>query len=152
MTGTLTILTFLILLSPIGVSASEDSTTVQSGVIKAAVAPLRVDDGGNLIVAVFRDEDSWLELESAFHKLILPVETDSVNVVFEEIPFGEYAISVIHDKNENGKFDMRWFPWPKPKEGAGVSNNNRRKGKPKYDKALFTVAEDTVSLRIEMAY
>ena len=53
---------------------------------------------------------------------------------------------------ENGKFDMRWFPWPKPKEGSGVSNNHRRKGKPKYDKAKFTVGQEAEPLSIEMVY
>lgn len=152
MISALTILLIYTLFGVVHVSAAQDSTEVQIGVIEVTIAPIRVSDSGDLIIAVYREEDSWLELDRAFAKKIIPVRTDTVIVVFKDVPFGQYALSVIHDKNKNAKFDMRWFPFPKPKEGAGVSNNNRRMGKPRYDRALFTVADDTISLQVEMAY
>ena len=130
----------------------KDSLNTETGVVELKIAPVRIKDGGDLIISLYNDKDSWLKTDKAFNTKVLPVETDTVNVTLGDIPFGQYALSIIHDKNSNGKFDMRWFPFPKPKEGAGVSNNNRRMGKPDYDKALFTVAKDTTALFIEMDY
>jgi uncharacterized protein (DUF2141 family) len=120
--------------------------------IDVTIAPVRVDDGGSLMIALYDGEDTWLEMEKAFAIKTVPAVADTVNISFDSIAPGEYAISVVHDKNENGKFDMRWFPWPKPKEGSGVSNNHRRKGKPKFDKAKFTVGHEAKLLSIDMFY
>lgn len=132
--------------------ADQPDTSGTHGRIDVTIAPVRVDDGGNLIVALYDRENTWLEMEKAFVIRIIPAGTDTILVTFDSLAPGEYAISVVHDKNENGKFDMRWFPWPKPKEGSGVSNNHRRKGKPKYDNAKFTVDRDTKVLSITMIY
>lgn len=47
---------------------------------------------------------------------------------------------------------MRWFPFPKPKEGAGVSRNNLRMGKPHYEQARFALLTPAEQLRIKMRY
>lgn len=130
----------------------QPDTSGTHGRIDVTIAPVRVDDGGNLLVTLYDSEDSWLEMEKAFAIRTVPAVADTVTISFDSIAPGEYAISVVHDKNENGKFDMRWFPWPKPKEGSGVSNNHRRKGKPKYDKAKFTVGGESKSLNIDLVY
>lgn len=36
---------------------------------------------------------------------------------------------------------MRRFPFPKPKEGTGVSQNHTRAGPPEYEKARVTVGD-----------
>jgi uncharacterized protein (DUF2141 family) len=130
----------------------QPDTGKQYGTIDVTIAPVRIDDGGVLLVSLYDSEKSWLTVAEAVTTKTIPAGTDTVIVVFDSLVQGEYALSVIHDKNENGKFDMRWFPFPKPKEGAGVSNNHRRKGKPRYDKAVFSVGEGTKSLLVEMVY
>jgi len=47
---------------------------------------------------------------------------------------------------------MRTFPFPKPKEGAGVANNHTRMGPPRYDKASFALWPEGVALRVVMRY
>jgi uncharacterized protein (DUF2141 family) len=61
-------------------------------------------------------------------------------------------IAAFHDRNANGKLDMRWFPLPKPKEGGGISGNNMGHGRPQYRKARFSVPGDSVAHRIAMRY
>jgi uncharacterized protein (DUF2141 family) len=136
---------------PVALSALS-AVAQESSRIDVTIAPVRVKDGGDLIVALYSDEDSWLELERAFGVQTVPADSETVRVVFEDIPPGEYALQVIHDKNQNGKFDMRWFPYPKPKEGAGVSNDHVRKGKPHHHEALFTVEGEVVALDIRLHY
>ena len=134
------------------VPGTPPATVAETSRLEVTIAPVRLRDSGNLIVALYADEDSWLELARAFRVRTWPADAETVRASFEDIPRGEYALQVIHDKNENGKFDMRWFPYPKPKEGAGVSNDHVRKGKPRYDQALFKIERETVVLPIRMHY
>jgi uncharacterized protein (DUF2141 family) len=123
------------------------------GAVVVTAAGIRADQGGSLVFALYRNEASWLDEERAFLKRVVKVKSDSVTVTFEDVPYdSSYAIEVIHDKNENGKLDMRKFPYPRPKEGGGVSNNTFRLGPPAFDKARFVLAGPTVSVRIGMRY
>lgn len=142
-------------LAALGIGAAAQSTPPEAAApasVHATIAPVKVKDGGHLIVAIYNDKDSWLKLDRALAKQTVSADADTIRVTFDSIAAGTYALMVIHDKNDNGKFDMRWFPWPKPKEGAGVSNNHTRKGKPEYEKALFEVADRPVSLSIQLNY
>ncbi len=107
---------------------------------------------GKAIFILFRRGENWLDVEKAYKRQDVNIEADSVAVTFDDIAYDTYAVSVIHDKNENGKLDMRWFPWPKPKEGAGVSNNNIGSGPPDYEKARFLLDKPLVTLFIQMKY
>ena len=107
---------------------------------------------GKAVFVLFRRRENWLDIEKAYKKQVVDIEAGSVTATFVDVPYDTYAVNVIHDKNENGKMDMRWFPWPKPKEGAGVSNNNIGSGPPSYDKAKFALDKPLVTLFIRMKY
>ena len=50
---------------------------------------------------------------------------------------GDYAVSVFHDENSNGKLDRNFMGMPK--EGVGKSNDAAGHfGPPKYDDARFS--------------
>jgi uncharacterized protein (DUF2141 family) len=78
---------------------------------------------GQAIVAVYNSSDSWLKLDRALRVSKVPIAGESIDVTFDGMDPGVYGISVIHDENENGKLDMRYFPIPGPVEGAGVSRD-----------------------------
>jgi uncharacterized protein (DUF2141 family) len=121
--------------------------------IRVTVTGVRVDQGGTLLVALYDGADGWLETDRARAVRRVAVEADRVEVRFEEIPDGAgCAVAVIHDRNGNGRLDMRWFPFPKPREGSGVSNNHVRAGPPDYGKARFPVNGDEVALEIVLRY
>lgn len=124
-----------------------------AGTLEVSVSGIRPGQGGVLLVALYQGRAGWLELDSAVRVERVPVSADSMTVVFEGLPPDSgWAIAVTHDKNGNDKMDMRWFPFPKPKEGAGVSGNNVRMGKPKYDEARFTLAGGRESQHIVLRY
>lgn len=133
-------------------STAQTSLEPPTSHLIVTIAPVRVEDGGELLVALFRDKASWLDLDQAAYLYRSAADQDTTMAHFAALQPGRYAAEVVHDKNENGKFDMRWFPYPKPKEGAGVSNNARRMGKPDYDAALFTIGGDTTAIVIELFY
>ena len=136
--------------SAIAASAPGDASAV--AVVVTAVG-IRADQGGSLVFALYRDKASWLDEDKAFLKKVVKVKSDSITVTFEGVPHdSSYAVEIIHDRNENGRLDMRKFPYPRPKEGGGVSNNTFRLGPPDYDKARFVLAGPAVSVRIGMRY
>jgi len=77
---------------------------------------------GSVYVAVYKDEAQFLKEEKFFAGKIQKVEslTDCV-VPFAELPFGEYAIAVFHDLNNNQKLDRNLFGIPT--EPYAFSNN-----------------------------
>jgi uncharacterized protein (DUF2141 family) len=145
----LVLLSLLLMLAAPSRAHSEET----AGTIVVTITGIKAEQGGNMVIALYNSDESWLKLDKAVLRKTLPASGDSLHVEIENVPYGDtYAIQIIHDKNENGKFDMRRFPWPKPKEGAGVSNNKLRLGPPEYDKARFDLAQPLVSLHIKLSY
>ncbi len=123
------------------------------GTIIVTLLHVKSEQNGNMIVALYKGKKGWLDLNKALKKKNPPVSTDSVTITFENIPFDStYAIQAIHDANKNGKLDFRIFPLPKPKEGAGVSNNNVRNGPPQYKQATIKHFDKNTTVRILMRY
>ncbi|NTU54566.1 MAG: DUF2141 domain-containing protein [Chlorobiaceae bacterium] len=72
-------------------------------------------------------------------------------VVFDNLPYGTYAVSVMHDENGNGKMDKGFFGIPK--EGFGSSNNPKVKmGPPSFDDSKFDLNDQKLSLTIDIKY
>lgn len=105
---------------------------------------------GQAIVALYRSSSDWLKVARAYRLATVPIENGVVDVRFDGLGAGAYAVSVIHDENRNGKLDMRWFPWPKPKEGAGVSNDARG-GPPKWQDAKLELRGDA-AIQVSLTY
>lgn len=73
----------------------------------------------------------------------------TANCVFENVPPGTYAVAVAHDINGNHKTDTNFLGLPK--EAWGVSRNARPAMRaPRFDEATFSVAENVVTLEIEV--
>lgn len=71
-------------------------------------------------------------------------------IVFEDVPPGAYAFSVVHDENGNERVDFRLGI---PREGVAFSNNAPvRLGPPKYAQARFTVGPGTTRQRVKFRY
>lgn len=108
---------------------------------------------GRAIFAVFNTKDSWLKLEKSVKVQKLKIDGGTVTATFADLPAGNYAVSVIHDENSNGKLDMHWLPVPGPDEGAGVSNDaSATIGPPSYGDALFKLNEGGGVISLKMRY
>ena len=67
-----------------------------------------------------------------------------------EAPPGDYALSVIHDENGNGRLDTRLGI---PREGFAFSNNPRIWfGPPSFTAARFTLSANGTALNVRMNY
>ena len=74
-----------------------------------------------------------------------------VELLFDDVKPGRYAVAVLHDENDNGKADR--VMGMMPKEGFGFSRDAPvRMGPPKFGDAAFDYAGEARVLTIRMRY
>lgn len=109
------------------------------------------NSNGNIVVGI-HDKDNHFPKNASDGKIV-KASKDGVVVIFENTKPGSYAISVVHDENENRDLDQNKLGIPK--EGFGFSNNARgTMGPPSFEEARFEISsssKDTV-ITLEMKY
>ena len=72
-------------------------------------------------------------------------------IIFNKLPYGDYAIKLFQDEDNSGKFKTGMFGIPK--EGFGFSQNPAVKnGAPAYDKVVFTFNAQNTDQTITLQY
>ena len=128
------LLTILILFTAI-LSASAQEETFNLTINIAGLS----SDKGSLLVGVYRTKENFLK--KSFKSGIIKIINKKSSVTFKNIPKGVYAVSFIHDENDNKKMDTNFIGIPK--EDYGCSNNAIGfMGPPKYKDAKFVLEED----------
>lgn len=80
------------------------------------------NSNGVIRLLVFNGQDGWPDVrDKSFRHASLPANGSAVTFTLANVPSGTYAISVLHDENENHKLDRDFFG--RPKEGIGFGNN-----------------------------
>jgi uncharacterized protein (DUF2141 family) len=106
-------------------------------------------DKGNLRAGIFKEKETFLK--NATYGKVVKAHKNELKIIFDDLPPGTYAISVIHDENENGKLDSNMIGIPK--EGFGFANDAMGTfGPPAFEKASITVETQKVSITITMKY
>lgn len=92
---------------------------------------------GTLHVALYNNEANYAAGEQplAVHKV--PVSSNKVQLQFDGLAAGTYAIKIMHDENNNGELDKNVFGIPT--EGYGFSNNGGQFGPASFSEAAFTI-------------
>ncbi len=102
---------------------------------------------GVFIVALFKNEDTFLK--KSFQSKTLSPEEVKKPISFKGIPDGQYAVSVIHDENENGELDTNWVGIPK--EPFGFSKKTMGTfGPPSFKETCVQVQGDTQTTTVKM--
>lgn len=102
---------------------------------------------GEIRIAMFDSKEKYTK--DPIHAIVLPVDSTTIIWTQEMLPFGEYAIAVYHDKNENGKIDTNLLGIPK--EDYGFSNNARgRFGPASWQDSKFIVEDNFYSTSIKI--
>lgn len=126
------------------------STQLQAATLTVTVSDIR-SEVGSLNFAVYDDPDAWLGDDTIEQRSLVVsehMENGVITTTFELAP-GDYAISVHHDDNDNGKMDTNFIGIPK--EPTGLSNGAVPKfGPPKYKNAVFTLGEDGMEMPIKL--
>ncbi|NJM25960.1 MAG: DUF2141 domain-containing protein [Bacteroidia bacterium] len=120
----------------------------QNGNLKVVVKGVK-STKGSILVALTLNKDTFLKKFD--YGLKLKSAKGEVEAVFENLPPGIYAISVIHDENDNGTLDTNALGMPK--EGFGFGNNAMGKfGPPPFKEATITWAGSGDSQVVELRY
>ena len=94
------------------------------------------NDKGTVAAALYQSDKEFMK--KTWQSRSVPSSKGEVHLVFENVPAGEYAISVMHDANKNGELDINFAGIPK--EGFGFSNDAFGTfGPPSFDNAKFTI-------------
>ena len=103
---------------------------------------------GSIRVGLFDSETDFLK--NAVEGKVVKASGREITVIFENLAPGEYALSVIHDENENGELDSNAFGVPK--EGFAFGNNAMGPfGPPSFEKAKMKI-EGNLQCSITLKY
>ena len=143
----------LVVSSIVGASSfgarADDLGAVNS--IKVVVVGLHSNDG-EVDCALFGSADGFPGDSSKAGKTTKSkIKNGQAVCMFADVVPGDYAVSVFHDENLNGKLDRNFIGMPK--EGVGASNDaSGNFGPPKFDDARFNYKGGRSVLAIHVKY
>ena len=145
------LIAILIMLIAMPLALRADDTSKAAG-IKVEVTGFR-NDNGKLGCSLFNAPEGFpRDGTKVFRHMWAPIHGGRGECFFAGVPAGDYAVTVFHDENNNGKFDMNWMGMPL--EGYGFSNNVKPMFKaPSFDECNFH--DDGAGIKeipIEMIY
>lgn len=110
---------------------------------------------GAIAVSLFREDQKKSfpgKADKAFKTLYVPLEGEVVmNLELGNIPPGRYAIALLHDENQDGKYNSNIVGVPL--EGFGFSNNPKvYVGAPGFDKCSFEMKDEDKNVAIRLKY
>jgi uncharacterized protein (DUF2141 family) len=103
---------------------------------------------GKVLIALYDKADGWMK--QGLKMAGAPAQKDGVIYEFKDLPLGDYALSIHHDENGNGKFDTNLVGMPI--EPYGFSNDAMGNfGPPTFEQAKFKLDSDkkTVTLSLK---
>jgi len=135
------VLSFLFLLTWVGVSGQKYSVTVN-----ATGFP---DNVGQAYLGIYRAQDDFPVINKQYIGKVVAISGNKSALIFSQLPKGNYALAVFHDRNKNGKLDTNMFGVPT--EEYGFSNNARNTfSAPSFKDASFSVdGNKTISITIK---
>ena len=101
--------------------------------ITVTIDNLRSNEG-KVLIGLYNSETDFLS--EVFMGKVVSISDNSCTVTFKDVPKGIYAVSYVHDENDNGKMDTNFVGIPK--EDYGCSNNAKGfMSAPKWEDAKF---------------
>lgn len=109
-------------------------------------------DQGQVIVSVFAGPAGFPdEVDEAVRNAYLPIVAGRATASFADLPYGEYAVSVLHDEDQDGRMATGLFGTPR--EGFGFSGAaDLRFGHPDFAAVSFLFANPHRDMTIAMHY
>lgn len=125
---------FCLLLSFLSLAASADthSLTVQLTGVREAKGLVQVE--------LYRDAKSFRKTAAAERVIKVPASQNMVEVHFDGVPSGTYAVMAFHDEDENGQLNKRFGMFPL--EGYALSNDPEVMGPPAFKDSAFELQAD----------
>lgn len=123
------------------------ATSEQTGNIQLTITGFE-NTKGLAKIALVNSEKNY-DAKKPFKGYDCKIVSNQVIKTLPSLPYGEYAIKVFHDENDNDKLDTKIFGIPS--ESYGFSNNVRGKfGPPDFKEARFELNRPEVTMEIEV--
>ena len=109
------------------------------------------NDEGQVGCSLYSKEDGFpTKAGKADVTMFVQPKAGKALCVFKGVKPGKYAVSVMHDENNDGKLETSMIG--RPKEWWGVSNNAppERFGPPKFEAALVSYAGDAETIKVKL--
>lgn len=132
------------------------SPSSAAGTIAAQTLVLRINGfrklKGVLRLAIFASAEGYPKsIDRAVRSGSFEVDETSLEIELPDLPYGQYAVTVHHDENEDGKLNFN--PLGIPTEGIGFSGNPPIwHGAPAFEKAAFQFEAGHPIVTITMKY
>lgn len=79
------------------------------------------------------------------------IANGSAGVIFSDLPQGDYAVSVLHDEDLDGKIKLGFMGIPQ--EGYGISNGGKMIfGPPKFEESIVRIRKNKELVKIKVNY
>lgn len=121
----------------------------QTGRLVVTVKGINTTKGGELATGLFT-KDSFPKTGQQAKGIFSPITGDQMQVVFEQVPVGTYAVAVYQDIDSDHKLKTNLVGYPT--EPLGFSRDARIKlGPPSFsDAALSIAADQTVTTSVTL--
>ncbi len=147
---------YIVLLFPFLISAQpfaeeQGRDTLKSGDVVVDIYGIN-NDTGQVFCHIFMTNTGFpTKSKQALEWKISPIKNGKVRIIFNNIPFGIYAITTHHDENMNDVMDKSFLGYPS--EGFGISNNVTIVfAVPEFEECKFIHQNERTHIRIKMKY
>ncbi len=125
-------------------------SNAQKGSLVIYVSEIK-NNKGDIKVAIYNQngKEGFLKtLDKAYDKKTGNINTGKAKVVFSDIPYGIYAVSLFHDENSDGVLNRATIGYPI--ESYGVSGNIQTVGPPKFEDCKFELKLSSQKINIQL--
>lgn len=136
----------LVLMSSFFLTAQESASITNEITLSESTCTLTVEltniesDEGQIMVGLYNSKGTWLN--NNYKGEVSKIENGTATVVFKNLPFGDYAISSVHDQDMDGQLKTGLFGIPK-EPYASSRGAKGRFGPPKWNDAVFTLSTNS---------
>lgn len=148
MRPTIVFMVFTVILAVVNLPAQQSADLAKAGKLVVWVKGLN-NNKGDVKIGLFNSRESFEGNKAKFKGAVLPIRNRQVFWELDSLPYGDYAIKLFHDEDQDDKLDKNFIGIPR--EQYGFSNDARgRFGPPKFEKARFTLDRDSLMIEINL--
>ena len=106
---------------------------------------------GQVVANLFREGDDVMKIDTVYLQSHDKISEKQAQLVFHNLQYGKYALTVFHDENSNGKLDHNLLRMPA--EPLGFSNGFQLglfSGLPSFEKLQFIFGPSTDTIVITL--
>ena len=108
------------------------------------------NDKGEVLAGLYNEAKKFPKENQALRNLKGKPANKKCIIKTDKLPFGDYALAVMHDKNKSG--DMDYILFKVPTERYGFSNNKRpaKFAPPNFEACRFVIDKPVVKIKITL--